>query len=159
MWTEIEQGLVDEYRSAVRASVERGDWRLPVGRTVKGCYTTGLSDAALAAALALIAEADPPEAVAADPEVLDTQADGNYSHGVTHALKSDGRTATGESAPRASQHRATPPSFTDVGLAERRGGRAAPASVEAGSTPATHDFDRAGWLARVQRIDPRVRRP
>ena len=154
------------YAASVRASVERGDplaLRFIREHMFPSDYLTFPDGSTYTPPLTAFAdepEADPPQAVTADPEVLDTQADGDYGHAMTHGVESDGRfESAGDAASRAS-HVAAPPLLShDVGLAERRGGRTAPASVEAGSTPATNDFDRAGFLARVQRIDPRVRRP
>lgn len=74
-------------------------------------------------------KANTSDAVTADTEPLDAETDGNYPHSVAHRIDSDGRQSVAEGAHGASQHSAPPP------------------------------FDRAAWLARVQRIDPRERKP
>ena len=116
--------------ASVRASVERGD-ALAVLLPVQRCYGSGGPSPSFVAALTDEPKADPPQPVAADPEVLDAEANRDYlddvpsSHTVEFAA-SDGRPL--------------------------RAGEA----IEAESWS---EEARLAFLARVQRIDPRVSRP
>ena len=134
--------------ASVRASVERGDPLavLPKDRaklaTMHGHANLMLRAVAPSlfygrddpvgdiAATAHPPESDPPQPIAADPETLDTQADGDYLHGVhsPHPVDCDQRPAQALASSEA--HRA--------GWSEA---------------------DRLAFLARVQRIDPRERKP
>ena len=130
---------------SVRASVERGDplamtrterlaaWLGTMGVEVSMPLGVGDRELTTSEHLAAITAAAAPrkpdssQAVTAHPEILDTQTDGDYSHGVlTHPVDSDRRPAQaldgGEAVPRASWS----------------------------------ESDRLAFLARAQRIDPRT---
>ena len=115
--------------ASVRASVERGDpLAIGVAASVNRRYVMSRPDPRFVAALADRPKPDPPEAVAADPQTLDTQSDGDYLDRVhpAHPVDSD-----------------SPPHMAEVREAHRAG---------------WSEQDRLAFLARVQRIDPRERR-
>ena len=118
--------------ASVRASVERGDpFALDPFLVMLRCLPTdadGYFDPSALATATHPPEADPPQPVAADPQTLDTQSDGDYLDRVhpAHPVDSD-----------------SPPHMAEVREAHRAG---------------WSEQDRLAFLARVQRIDPRERR-
>lgn len=112
---------------SVRASVERGDPLVIFGRSPRGPH--GLFHWPELATATAEAEAHASESVAADAEILDTDANRNYGDAMTpHEV---------DSASRLNRRRST-------GEADQR--------------RAWSEESRLAFLARVQRIDPRERK-
>ena len=191
---------------SVRASVERGDplsiyrrkvcphFELRPGCecrhcrgvcfcTVRAPFPAGSIDrtlhAAPVAAVTLRPEPDSSQPVAADPEPLDAETDGDYSHGVEHAqivdeLSEGHKPCSTSTTPLAESvrigHVVGAATYTDWSReaadhrhsASRHRGREDRREVatlaDGGSNP-SGVFDRLAFLARAQRIDPRERKP